>query len=90
MKITLTALCYCLEITLDQMLQVLENDERNISKGAATLCDLLQAAGARDIEYDGHFGAAVFFSLVEDEQDQLANIILLVNSYANMKIPRLP
>lgn len=90
MKITLTALCYCLEITVEQMLQVLENDERNISKGAATLCNLLEAAGAGLIEYDGHFGAAIFFSLEEDKQDQLANIILLVNSYANTIVPRLP
>lgn len=83
MKITITALSYCLEISFDEMLQVLENDERNIRKGKPTLCEILPKYGARSIEYDGHFGTAIFFSLYEDEQDELGNIILAVNEYAH-------
>lgn len=81
MEVVTIARSYCAELTVEQFLAIEALDDIHISKGAATLCDLLGAMGAQLVEYNGHFGAAIYFTLPDDLQDQFANIILLINSY---------
>lgn len=81
MQVVTTARSYCAELTIEQFLAIEALDAVHEKKGAATLCDLLTAMGAQMIEYNGHFGAAIYFTLPDDLQDQFANIILLINSY---------
>lgn len=80
MQVYTTARSYCAELTLNQFLAIEALDAFHEENNAATLCDLLSAMGAQNMEYN-HFGAAIFFTLPDDLQDQFANIILLINSY---------
>lgn len=81
MEVTVVARSYCVELTLEQYLSIEALDAVHEEKDAATLYDLLSASGADHIEYNGHFGAAIFFTLPDERQHRLADIILLINSY---------
>lgn len=81
MEVTTIARSYCVEVTIEQFLAIEALDDAHEKKGVATLCDLLGSMGAQQIEYNGHFGAAIFFTLPDDLQYRLADIILLINSY---------
>lgn len=84
MEVTTIARSYCVELTVEQFLAIEALDEAHEKKGAAILCDLLGSMGAQLIEYNGHFGAAIFFTLPDELQHRFADIILLINSYINI------
>lgn len=84
MKVYTTARRYCAEITVEQFLAIEALDAVHEQKNAITLHGLLSAMGAQMIEYNGHFGAAIYFTLPDDLQDQFANIILMINNYIQL------
>lgn len=81
MEVVTIARSYCAELTVEQFLAIEALDDAHEKKGAATLCDLLESMGAQMIEYNGHFGAAIFFTLPDELQYRFADIILMINSY---------
>lgn len=81
MEVNTVARSYCAELTVEQFLAIEALDEVHEKKGAATLCDLLGAMGAQQIEYNGHFGSAVFFTLPDELQHRFADIILMISGY---------
>jgi len=81
MEVVTIARSYCVELTLEQFLAIEALDDAHEAKNAATLYDLLTAMGAQHVEYNGHFGAAIFFTLPDELQYRLADIILMINSY---------
>lgn len=78
MQVYVTARSYCVEITIEEFKAILDYDDMQ-DKG--DLLSLLESAGARNVEYNGHFGSAIFFDLVDDMQDQLGNILVVINQY---------
>lgn len=81
MEVVTIARSFRVDLTLEQYLSIEALDAVHEEKDAATLYDLLRASGADLIEYNGHFGAAIFFTLPDELQHRLADIILLINSY---------
>ena len=74
---------YCIEVPLEGMIRLLERERKlvNIDDMLSTKID--DYMGVFDSNYDGHFGAYVFYT-VEDEYDcpELhANIVKLVEEY---------
>jgi hypothetical protein len=81
MEVTVVARSYCAELTVEQFVAIEALDAVHEEKNAATLCDLLGAMGAQHIEYNGLFGAAVFFTLPDDLQHRFADVILMISGY---------
>lgn len=81
MEVVTIARSYCAELTVEQFLAIEALDAVHEEKNAATLCDLLGAMGAQQIEYNGHFGAAIFFTLPDELQYRFADIILMISGY---------
>ena len=75
-----TVTSYQFEITVPEMLRLLERDKKNVITN--DLLDLLtKKTNATGIDYDGHFGANVYYDLnVQDdtpkEHAKIAKIIL--------------
>lgn len=69
MKIEVMAISYRAELTIEQMLELLAYDDKLLSEfPSETLERRLAGIGAVDVEYDGHFGAAVYFTLYADSE----------------------
>lgn len=72
-----TATCFSIEIAEDAFLDLLDS-ESHVTENAAyaqgqqTLGEKLDRTVARDVEYDGHFGAAVYLK-IEAADDTPAN-----------------
>ena len=62
-KAVVVAKKYSVEVSKMQMLAVLRTeDERLAEPGYKTLLNKLEALGATDVEYDGHFGEFFYFT----------------------------
>lgn len=80
-----TRVSFLLEITDEQMTALMNSesyvtDNAAYKEGNSTLCDKLKATNAHTVEYDGHFGAAIYLTLnVDDdtpaERKNIASII---------------
>jgi hypothetical protein len=80
-----TRVSFSLEISDKQMIDLM-NSESHVTDNAAykegnsTLCDKLKETNAHTVEYDGHFGAAIYLTLdveddTPDERTKIASII---------------
>lgn len=86
MRIEVMSHRYCIEVEKSEFMHILKLDSLNSDHGYPPLYDRIENAGANNIEYNGHFGANIYFDLPVDLEDQLANIILVINSYIHMKL----
>lgn len=85
MKFEKTRTSYAIEIDNDKFLDLLDS-ESHVTENAAfdfgkqTLCQRLdEETAAEDIEYNGHFGAAVYVTLeVEDDTEENHATILAI------------
>lgn len=68
-KLTCTYRSYRLDITNAQMLALLDSEGFGIPapKGGTLFDKLDKMPGVSDIEYNGHFGAAVYFTIDADD-----------------------
>lgn len=78
LKFEITVRSYTIAIERDQMLDLMDSeshvtDDAAYKPGAQTLCDKLgKLPGVADVEYNGHLGAAIYFSISdEDDNDAL-------------------
>lgn len=82
-----TSVNYCVDLTLKQFLALDARDQRE--QDAGNHCDLDSILSgtthAQAIEFNGHFGAAVFFSLDADSLDDAEVIAKMIKMYANRK-----
>lgn len=67
-KLTCTHRSYRLDITKAQMLALLDSEGflKPDPKGGTLLSKLDKLPGVSDIEYNGHYGAAVYFTIDAD------------------------
>jgi hypothetical protein len=98
LKAVCTRRSYCVEVTVDEMQEILRRDKFEINTGRKPLHQLLnEATAAFDIEYDGHFGPNVFFTLNAGDDKpnkpavdagkptQRQRIINIIRDYINRK-----
>lgn len=90
MEVSVTSKSYCVEITLEQFLSILVLDKEHKANDACDLGEVIEFFGARDVEYNGHFGAAIFFSLNEDwtTEQTLQTILNMIQLYINAAMKR--
>lgn len=79
MEITQTAISYCLEMTNEQFTKILDRDEKESL--SSYLIPLMEKEGAIDVNYDGLFGAAVFFTLETEQNHKLGEVCNTVKNY---------
>ncbi len=82
---------YCVTITVEEMLRLIEKDKR----GIRTLLQLLsRGTAAIDVNYDAHLGPNIFFALhAEDDKptrttskpSQRARIVRIIREYIKEK-----
>jgi len=75
---------YAVELTVKQFTKVEERDDKAKDFG---LLSILSNLGAHSIEYNGHFGASIFYTLdTETDSPELrAEIETAIVDYANGK-----
>lgn len=78
---------YCVEVTVNDLKRILELDNR--VEYRVQLHKLLEANGAYQVEYDGHFGPFIWYTL--DEQPKLdemqAKILTCISEFIAQKMP---
>lgn len=83
----ITSVSYCVELTLNQYLALEARDDRE--QNAERSCDLDSILSgvthARSIDFNGHFGAAVYFTLCVDELDDAEIVAKIIKMYATRK-----
>ncbi|AXQ69605.1 hypothetical protein HOU03_gp163 [Caulobacter phage CcrSC] len=62
-----TATSYAIDVDDDQFLAMIQAEGYKGGDFEPSLFDKLQKTPARDIEYNGHFGASVYFTLTEED-----------------------
>lgn len=88
MLIEVISRSYRIEVEKPEFMHILKLDSWNSDHGYPQLYDKMENAGAKNIEYNGHFGTNIYFDLPIDLEDQLANIILVINSYMHMNLSK--
>lgn len=69
LKATVTARCYSVSIGVPAMLRLLKREGINSKHEGPSLSDEIDGImGVYDTDYDGHFGAYIFYKL-EDEYE---------------------
>lgn len=82
----LTKSSYCVRITVNQLMGVLDRDDR-ANHGEDMLFKLMDKSGCIDTNYDGHFGANIYYEL-DAEYDTLErreNIEKAIIMYADRR-----
>lgn len=89
MTLTVTKTSYRMDLTDSQMLKLMEGEHFSKPEPAGgTLCDKLsRLRGVSAIEYDGHFGAAVYFSI--DADDDTPALRAQISALVRVHIKRL-
>ena len=77
METVLIANSYRVELSLNDFKKIIDTDEKNSFE--KTLCCRLEKAGCSYIEYDGHFGSCVFFTI--DTEIKLETIVNIIKDY---------
>lgn len=82
-----TAVSFSVKLTEPQFLALdKRNDYNNSNDSRFNLISILQdVTNAESIDFDGHFGAAVFFTLGADCLDDAEVIAKIIKMYANKK-----
>lgn len=82
-----TRISYRVDLTIKQYLYLADRDDReNIAERGGDLDSILSGVThARDLEFNGHFGAAVFFSLDSDVKNEAEIVAKLIKMYANKR-----
>lgn len=84
---TITCIHYSVELTLKQFLDLSARDELEQTRDRS--CDLdsilTGLTHARTIEFNGHFGAAVFFSLEYENINEAEIVAKMIKMYATKK-----
>ena len=83
-----TAKAYCVDVSVNDMTRILELDNR-VDYGVQ-LHKQLERLGCYQIEYDGHFGPTIHYTLSEeDNTDEVqANIANCISAFIAQKMPR--
>lgn len=82
-----TAKTYCVNVTVNDMKRILELDNR-VEYGSA-LYKKLEGFGCYQIEYDGHFGPHIWYTLDEKAgiDEVQANILTCISEYIAQRMP---
>jgi hypothetical protein len=78
---------YCVELTIKQFIYLTDRDDReNLAGRSCDLDSILSGLTyAHSLEFNGHFGAAVFFALDEEDKADAEVVAKLIKMYANKR-----
>ena len=90
MKTVKTAIQYCVEVTRDEFLNIMDADAyyENLNYFDTPLCMELDALdNIQDVDYNGHFGPNIFFPLeLTDTKDiDLAKAQVIIKKWIELK-----
>lgn len=82
-----TRITYCVELTIKQFIYLTNRDDReNLAGRSCDLDSILSGlTHAHSLEFNGHFGAAVFFALHEEDKADAEVVAKLIKMYANKR-----
>jgi len=80
MKAQITARSYILEVTPEVWKFINVQDEHGIELNSEDVIKNLNNLSAYNIDWSGHFGMAIYFSLDENDNDNLLNIEKYINN----------
>ena len=85
-RTTQTKQSFSVELTIRQFLRVEAKDERD--KVTYGLMTLLEELGCFEIEYNGHFGPNIYYSLYSEDvsENKLSLIEKLIVNYSESKV----
>lgn len=76
-----TAISYRMDLTVDHFLAVEKKDDDLLLCGGG-LCEALIRAGCENVEYSGHYGPSIFFTLAgTDHGEKLKEVESVINNY---------
>lgn len=80
---------YAVDLTVKQFIKIENRDDSGLLKGH-TLLAILSKTPIHSIEYNGHFGASIFYSVdTEDDTEELRKLVeKIIVDYANGKSAR--
>lgn len=76
---------YCIEMSVKQFKAVLAGDEKADMVDDELHGLLVKKTPARRVEYDGHFGPFIWFSVTDEDDDKIDGIVDLVEKYIKGK-----
>jgi hypothetical protein len=72
-----TSKSYCVQIPTDKFIRLIEKEKADVDY-SIDFMNKLEKLGASRIEYNGHFGANIFFDLHVEDEDKLPSVIELI------------
>ena len=86
MEFQVTSTSYCIEVTVDQFRKIIdrENEQQNDGDWENGLNNQLEEIeGVEDVDYNGHFGANIFFRMTAevDERETKFAIKKVIDSW---------
>lgn len=79
MELTKTEISYCLEMKNDEFTIISQKDDEN--DFSQCLYSLLEKLGCCRVNYDGHFGPNIFFTLPFEELQLVHQVIKAIEDY---------
>ena len=77
----ITAVSFAIQLPVDDFRAIVRLDKARLIDGTDLFAQLDKLPGVRDVEYNGHFGSCIYYTLDADHDGQHAPVLSAIKKY---------